>query len=80
VWALLNVRNIFFQIQNLEHKYGTTRTQLPKKTNEAQSSIKKRLIPPKDIGSQTLKKFHNPGPIMSPCTYITFSSKLAKET
>jgi hypothetical protein len=31
VWAFLNLRNLFLQIRNLEHKYGTTRTQILKK-------------------------------------------------
>jgi hypothetical protein len=39
------------KIQNLKHKYGTTKAQLPKKENGVQSSIEKRPIPPKDIGS-----------------------------
>jgi hypothetical protein len=39
------------KIQNLEHIYGTTKTQFLKKTNGAQSSINKRHIPPKEIGS-----------------------------
>jgi hypothetical protein len=33
----------------LEHRYGTTKAQLPKKIVEAESSINKRLIPPKEI-------------------------------
>jgi hypothetical protein len=33
------------KIQNLEHKYGATKTQLPKKINGAQSSIKRKPIP-----------------------------------
>jgi len=41
----------FSKIQNLEHKYKTSKTQLPKKIDGAQSSIKKRLIPPKGISS-----------------------------
>jgi hypothetical protein len=39
------------KIQNLEHKYKTTKTQFPKKTDGAQSSIERRPIPPKDINS-----------------------------
>jgi hypothetical protein len=41
------------KIRNLKNKYGATKTQLPKKTNGAQSSIERRPIPPKDIGSKT---------------------------
>jgi hypothetical protein len=36
---------------HIEHKYGTTKAQLLRKTNGAKSSTKKRSIPPKDIGS-----------------------------
>jgi hypothetical protein len=39
------------KIQNLEHKYKTSKTQLPKKVDGAQSSIEKRFIPPKDISN-----------------------------
>jgi hypothetical protein len=39
------------KILNLEHKYGTTKAQLLRKANGAQSSIKKRSIPPKDMSS-----------------------------
>jgi hypothetical protein len=39
------------KIQNLEHKYKATKSQLPKKTDGAQSSIEKRPITPKDISS-----------------------------
>jgi hypothetical protein len=39
------------KIQNVEHKYGTTKTQLPRKIDGAQSSIERRPIPLKDIGS-----------------------------
>jgi hypothetical protein len=39
------------KIQNLEHKYGTTKSQLLKKKNGAQSSIDKRHILPKEIDS-----------------------------
>jgi hypothetical protein len=39
-------------MKNLEHKYGTTKTQFLRKTNGAQSSINKRHIPLKEIGSQ----------------------------
>jgi hypothetical protein len=39
------------KIQNLGHKYGTTKTQLPKKENGAQSFIGRKPIPPKDISS-----------------------------
>jgi hypothetical protein len=40
------------KIQNFEHKYGTTKAQFPRKVNGAQTSIKKKSIPPKDIGNQ----------------------------
>jgi hypothetical protein len=36
---------------NLEHKYGATKTHLPKKVDGAQSSIDKRLIPVKEISN-----------------------------
>jgi hypothetical protein len=39
------------KIRNLEHKYGTTITQLPRKVDGAQSSIERKLIPVKDVGS-----------------------------
>jgi hypothetical protein len=41
------------KIQNLKHKYEATKTQLPRKTNGAQSSTQKKPISPKDIESQT---------------------------
>jgi hypothetical protein len=90
MWAPLKLRNILFQngfikIQNLEHIYGATKTQLPRKADGAQSSIDKRPIPPKNIGCQAWCPIkgpwihsHNPGPIMSPHTYITFLSKFTK--
>jgi hypothetical protein len=37
------------KIRNLKHKYKATKTQLLRKINRAQSSIERRLIPPKDI-------------------------------
>jgi hypothetical protein len=37
---------VSLKIQNLKHKYGTTKTQFPRKADGAQSSIKRRLIPP----------------------------------
>jgi hypothetical protein len=40
------------KIRNLEHKYGVTKAQLPRKVDGAKSSIERRLIPPKDIGSE----------------------------
>jgi hypothetical protein len=40
------------KIQNLKHKYGATKAQLPKKTNRAQSSIERRHVPSKDVDSQ----------------------------
>jgi hypothetical protein len=42
------------KIRNLKHKYETTKAQLPIKTNGAQFSVKRRPIPLKDIGNQTL--------------------------
>jgi hypothetical protein len=39
--------------QNLEHKYRTIKIQLLRKINGAQSSINKKPIPPKDIGSHS---------------------------
>jgi hypothetical protein len=41
------------KIRNLKHKYETIRAQFPRKIDGAQSSIERRPIPPKDIGSQT---------------------------
>jgi hypothetical protein len=41
MWALLP--------NNLEHKYRVVKIELPKKIDGAQSSIKRNLIPPKDI-------------------------------
>jgi hypothetical protein len=35
------------KIRNLKHKYGTIKTQFPRKTYGAQSSIKRRLISPR---------------------------------
>jgi hypothetical protein len=73
------------KIWNLEHKYRTTRAQLPKKVDGAQSSLEKRPIPPKDINNQALrlakgpwKDSHDLGPIMSPYTYIIFLLKCTK--
>jgi hypothetical protein len=40
-------------MQNLEHKYGATKAQLPRKVNGAQFSIKRRHVPLKDIGNRT---------------------------
>jgi hypothetical protein len=39
------------KIQILEHKYRATKVKFPKKVDGAQSSIDRRPIPPKDIGS-----------------------------
>jgi hypothetical protein len=39
------------KIQNLEHKYKVTKTQLLTKIDGAQYSINKRPIPPKEIDS-----------------------------
>jgi hypothetical protein len=39
--------------ENPEHKYEATKAQLFRKADGAQSSIDKRLIPPKEISSQT---------------------------
>jgi hypothetical protein len=73
------------KIWNLEHKYGATKTQLLRKVDGAQSSINKRLIPPKEIGSQAWHHAKGPWidshdlkPIMSSHTYITRLSKLTK--
>jgi hypothetical protein len=74
------------KIWNLEHKYETTKAQLPKKVDGAQSSIERRLVPQKDIRSRTQslnkgpwKYSHNPKPIMSPHTCIIFLLKPAKK-
>jgi hypothetical protein len=40
------------KIRNLKHKYGITKAQLPRNLDGAKSSIERRHIPPKDIGSQ----------------------------
>jgi len=40
------------KVWNLEHKYGATKIELPKKVDGAQSSIERKYIPPKDIGSR----------------------------
>jgi hypothetical protein len=55
--ALFNLRNTFFQTGFIENtKLGTHvwnhQNLVPKKTNEARSSINKKLIPPKDISSK----------------------------
>jgi len=39
------------KIQNLKHIYRATKAQFPRKVDGAQSSIDKRPIPPKKIGS-----------------------------
>jgi hypothetical protein len=54
----LRLEKILFQnnlskIQNLKHKYGTTKAQFLKKTNGAQISIDKKPIPPKKICNRT---------------------------
>jgi len=54
----LNVKNILLQNGSIENiklgaQYGTTKTQLPRNVDWAQSSIERKLIPPKDINSQT---------------------------
>jgi hypothetical protein len=71
-------------IQNLEHKYGTTKAQILKKTNGVQS-IKKGLyhqrisvVKPNALLRGLEKNSHDLGPIMSPHTCITFLLKLAK--
>ncbi len=71
--------------QNLEHKYRTIKIQLLRKINGAQSSINKKPIPPKDIGSHSWNLVkgpwidsHDPRPIMSPQICITLLLKLAK--
>ncbi len=84
-WETYSSKMGLSKILNLEHKYGTTKAQLLRKANGAQSSIKKRSIPPKDMSSWSWhlikgpwKNSHNPGPIMSPHTYIYVLSKPAK--
>jgi hypothetical protein len=42
----------WLKIWSLEHKYEATKTQLPRKTDGAQSSIDKKLILSNEIGSQ----------------------------
>jgi len=44
---------VYKKIRNLKHKYGAIKTQLLREIDKVQSSIKKRLISRKDIGSQT---------------------------
>jgi len=39
------------KIQNLEHQCGVTKVQFPRKVDGAQSSIDKRVLPPKKINS-----------------------------
>jgi hypothetical protein len=56
VWGPFNLKKHYFKtnilkIRNLEHKYKTMRAQLLKKPDVAQSSIERKLLPPKDIGS-----------------------------
>ncbi len=84
-WKTYSSKMGLSKIQNLEHKYRATKSQLPKKTDGAQSSIEKRPIPPKDISSRAWclvkgpwKDPHNHGPIMSPHTYITLLLKPIK--
>ncbi len=48
------------KIQNLEHKYKATRTQLPRKEDGAQSSVEKRLIPLKDINNRAYRLTKGP--------------------
>ncbi len=48
-WKTYSSKMSLLKIQNLEHIYKTTKVQLLIKTNEAQISINKRLIPPKEI-------------------------------
>jgi hypothetical protein len=74
------------KVWNIEHKYIAIKTQLPKKTNGAHSSIEKKPIPPKDIDSQAWhfvkgpwEGSHNLGPIMSSHICITFLSKPTKK-
>jgi hypothetical protein len=74
------------EIQNLEHKYEVTKTQLRRKANGTQSFIDRMHIPPKEINSWAWRPnkgpwihFHDLGPIMSPHTYITLLSKLARK-
>jgi hypothetical protein len=74
------------KIWNFEYKYKVTRTQFPRKTNGAQSSINKMFIPPKKIGSWVKhlvngpwRNSHDPRPIMSPHTCIIFLLKPTKK-
>jgi hypothetical protein len=90
VWAPFNLKiysskTSLSNMQNLEHKYKATKTQFLRKIDWAQFSINKIFIPPKEIGSWVwcfIKgpwiDSHDLGPIMSPYTYITVLSKLAK--
>jgi hypothetical protein len=51
-WETYSSKTGLSKIRNLEYKYRITKTQLPKKIDGAQSSVKRRPIPPKDIGNQ----------------------------
>jgi hypothetical protein len=42
---------VLSKIRNLKQKYEATKAQFLRKVDGAQSSVKKRLIPPKDIDS-----------------------------
>jgi hypothetical protein len=51
-WETYSSKTGILKYKNLEHEYGATKAPLLKKVNGAQFSIKKKLIPLKDINSQ----------------------------
>jgi hypothetical protein len=51
-WKTYSSKMCLLKIWNLEHIYRATKTQLHIKTNESQTSVDKKLIPPKDIRNQ----------------------------
>jgi hypothetical protein len=52
-WKKYSSKTGVLKIWNLDHKYKTTRAQLLRKIDGAQSSVERKHIPPKDIDSQT---------------------------
>jgi hypothetical protein len=74
VGAAFNLKNIlprneFIEIQNLEHKYEAIKTQLNRKVNGAQSSIKKKLITLKELEVEpntSLNNLKKPPMILNP--------------
>jgi hypothetical protein len=77
IWKTYYSKIGLLKIQNLKHKYETTKAWLPRKIDGAYSSIERRPIPPKDIGNRTRclakgpwKDSHDPRPILSPHAYI----------